>query len=610
MLIAMSGGESTLGGGRATAARGEYRLGAILVALGAAFYLSWWWNRCLSPIAGHEILFANQATHVRLPYRDYFFVAPPGVVLWPILVSKLFGQAVIALWAVGGALRVVSLLCLYCWLVRVYRPATATLAVLTTTAVSAGDIADYPACYFVPQMAAMMVGCYCASRTLTASGSWQQWGWAIASGAFLGLTFLVKQTTGGIVTASVMGFFAWAGWRQESVARGWRYVLGLAVGLALALGAVGLWLLANGCLWDCIHQTMLWGPASKGGLWQSLLRPVFQTVEGGLLAEALIALTIVAILYLIQMRSRTQSTFGPSVYVAVAALIGVRLGWLGADRGFSSRLVTQAAVYVGVFGSLALGAAQARRLLQGPVDARGLQKGLLFLVAFTSAYSLAMSWPAYEVMTLPTLAIVLCEALELDYPARRRAAVHTAILGTCVLLIAVATYRKETTPTSWGFWSEPPISAGTVVAKTPQLAGFRLSPSTAEFFDEVTELIRSHAGEDEAIFTYPVWHIFYALADRKPATFAFMHFWDVCPDDLAIRDAERILEHPPAVIVASELPEDEYRSAELAFRAGKPSGQRQLAAAIARLTADYDLLQTYTSSGNHYPIKVWARKKP
>ncbi len=67
--------------------------------------------------------------------------------------------------------------------------------------------------------------------------------------------------------------------------------------------------------------------------------------------------------------------------------------------------------------------------------------------------------------------------------------------------------------------------------------------------------------------------IFYALSERRPATRSLAHWIDVCPDNVALADAERIREKPPAVIVAMEIPDEQMKSDERMFRGGQPGGQ-------------------------------------
>src|SRR5262249_59726610 len=108
-------------------------------------------------------------------------------------------------------------------------------------------------------------------------------------------------------------------------------------------------------------------------------------------------------------------------------------------------------------------------------------------------------------------------------------------------------------PARWGLGSEPPVLSGTVEPRTPGLAGFRLSPETAEFFDEVTRLIQEHTSPADPILVYPHMPILYGLADRPLATSAYMHWFDVCPDYLAVADAERLRRSPPRLMVVMEL---------------------------------------------------------
>ena len=237
-----------------------------------------------------------------------------------------------------------------------------------------------------------------------------------------------------------------------------------------------------------------------------------------------------------------------------------------------------------------------------------LHRGVMGSTAVGLAYALSMSWPACEPMLVPGLGIVLAVGLGLPGVAGPRVRLRTALLGVCLILTAAGGLRKVFVPSTWGGWTEPPVFAGTVEPASPKLAGFRLSPGTAEFYDRVLGVIAERSGPDDTLLTYPNLAGLYGLADRRPAAFCLTHWIDVCPDYVAEADAARVVANPPKVIVLLEQPEADVAFNEEVFRGGRPSGQRALRAAIDGLLPGYERVAEFGPPRAQYPIRVYVRR--
>jgi hypothetical protein len=85
-----------------------------------------------------------------------------------------------------------------------------------------------------------------------------------------------------------------------------------------------------------------------------------------------------------------------------------------------------------------------------------------------------------------------------------------------------------------------------------------------------------------------------------------MHWFYIASDKLALEDAERIREHPPAVILCVNFPEETIRRAETNFRAGGRSGQRDLVATIDSLPG-YHIVETVAIPHCDYGLRIYAR---
>jgi hypothetical protein len=218
----------------------------------------------------------------------------------------------------------------------------------------------------------------------------------------------------------------------------------------------------------------------------------------------------------------------------------------------------------------------------------------------------SLSWAAFEQMLLPGFAFLL--ALVLDRELRRRgwALRGYAIAAMGLVLILTATFRKLTWPYVWENWVDGPVKEMTVDAGYPEMRGLRVTPASAEFLTRVTNIIDTHSRPDETILCYPNYAMFYVLAHRQPGTFAYMHWFDIVSDNLAREEAERVKQHPPALILLVDFPEAFVRSKEISFRGGRRSGQRDLAAAIQSVPG-YRVIESVPIPYMDYTLKIYGK---
>jgi hypothetical protein len=142
----------------------------------------------------------------------------------------------------------------------------------------------------------------------------------------------------------------------------------------------------------------------------------------------------------------------------------------------------------------------------------------------------------------------------------------------------------------------------------PELEGIRVTPETAAFITRAVDDIREHSKPSDPIAELSGMPVLYLLSHRSPATLGYVHFIDVTPDDVYVRDAETLREHPPAVIVFMDYDEAKLREGEINWRNGRRSGERVLASAVESLRNQYkfiDVLQIPRTGGQ---LEVWGRQ--
>jgi hypothetical protein len=428
---------------------------------------------------------------------------------------------------------------------------------------------------------------------------------------------LIKQTTG-TIGVGLLGAFCVAALVLRSGPRAaLRFAAWTAAGAATVVGPAAMWLSANGLLGAYLHLVYGVAPSAKGGILVSLLRPLLavsytQTLRDAIVLASLTTIAALGAIVLVDRRPKrfvhTSTCAGIVLLFAAAVLVG-RFGAAHSAEAFKTPLI--ALVYLGLGGSAVLGLHRALRFRSNPSDTDSLHGAFVSCVGFACAYSTALSWPAFEPMIFPALAVVLSEAEHeiASRPIRRY--VQTAAIVALVLAVTLSSFRRHQFPYRWAYWIEPPLGRTQAHSAEPALAGFTMSEETAHFVDSATDLIRKYSDPDDTVLAFPHLSALTGMADRRIAGFAPVHWFDTCPDDLARADARAILEKPPAVIVAMALPERLFAEQEFFFRDGALSGQRDLFRAILEVVKreKYTEVGRFSAAGLRIPIYVWARPR-
>ena len=169
------------------------RLGTILVVGAFLAFCLVWWNRSLNPTIAGDLFFALAHRHGWVPYRDFYLAAPPGMFLLGIGIPAVFGDHLIAFWAVGLTLRALAVAVLYRWLRREFHFAVAACAVLTGAIVSCGDITDSPYFYHHIALAFATLGAASLAAALESRKTRRALAWAFAAGLLLALRAIVRE---------------------------------------------------------------------------------------------------------------------------------------------------------------------------------------------------------------------------------------------------------------------------------------------------------------------------------------------------------------------------------------------------------------------------------
>ncbi|MBS1833167.1 MAG: DUF2029 domain-containing protein [Acidobacteria bacterium] len=574
-------------------------LGAVALAVLTLLFLGQYWNHFLALRTSFGSSFIAQLmAEGRTPYKDFFLMVPPLQFLKTQLIASVFGHELIIPFIVAVLERVILGLVVYFWLSAYFRPADAFLSSLTALAVSFGDGADMMTSYnHAPTILWIVLAGWFADLGLRSTR------WAFLSGVAAGICLGMKQTLGLGATAMVPILAAVILWRRGESNRFRTFLAAFAAGWILPVAGLGYWLWSHDILSAFLEMNYGSGISGKGSPAQILLRPVTLTLDRLALAvSAALGFVLVGMYWFAARRRDNGSGWGLPLLVTLAAVsisLGIVTGGLGIDRpGWGRDILVKGVVYGVLFGTIGQNlyyfVVATRRRLTAYEETSWIQAGMSFGVAFT----LCLSWPAFEPMVFPGLAVLLAPLFS---------KVRLATVAACCFLLYSMMVIKLETPFTWDGWSDAPVRGELVASEHPLLKGFRFPKETADFATHVTDTIRAHSSKEDPVFIYPGLVAFYLLADRRPPTFAYDHTMDIGPDWLCRQDAARLLAAPPAVIVEYTPPKETLADKEAVWRSGKPSGQRDLVAAIRKLTPEYPFHEALTTRGGG-KLDIWAKR--
>jgi hypothetical protein len=589
--------------------------GGFLVSVLTLLYMTMWWNRFLGSGSDGVLMVMGQSLlRGEFPYRDFYMVVPPGMVLKFAAMIHIFGESLTNIRAVGVFERVLLALLVYVWLTRLFSPKPAVLGTLLSVILFSGDIADVVAYY--PSDAAIwsVAAALCAAVALERGDPGRRLPWAIASGVLGGVAALIKQSTGLGVMLLLPAVCGAVTLRLNGLRSSLTIILAFAFGSAIPIGIVIGWLVQAGAFDPFVDQVFKEGVSSKGSLFVVLIRPLVQPLGSGQL-EAILAAAVLLLLYVIwrySVSSRTEYS-GPIVFhaaqgLALSSVAMVCLVTFGGSDNFKVRTPQLIVAMISLYGTAVLSLYGFWRYLKGPFNGRDAQFLLFASFSFAHSYLVGMSWAPYEPMALPGIALLLCLALSRGCgPGERwRGVAHSLVVASFVAIF-FATCLKFFIPFSWTTWTDPPVFLATQSSKLASLNGMRLPADTINTVEKVTELITRNSRPEDHIFVFPYLPLFYVFSGRQPSLFAVVHWFDVAPDRLCREEARRLVEKKPRVIVYQEIGPATLQLSEKEFRGGRPSGQRELIGAIHELTKSYRLAGSVSQSARQNPIKVYVR---
>ncbi|HVI07815.1 MAG TPA: glycosyltransferase family 39 protein [Candidatus Binatia bacterium] len=577
-----------------------------------------WWNRFLGVTnEGWHFFFAQQILHGKVPYRDFYLFVPPLLQLETAAIIKVFGEHLIVTQFFGLAQAAILAFALYCWMARVFPPFESMLATVLTVCLCMANRTEELYALHMSALFHTVLAAWLATAAVNSRGirlKYAFWG-----GVLSGLAFLAKQTSGVAIIAALPVLLGIVAWRLFGARKATLLLAIFVAGCVIPIALASAWLASQSALSLAISDLFIRGTSSKGPPSQMLSRLIMFAAENSYL-RAHLFLAAVILLTCLLLCGRRLIYSGPRKPAAsrgaltLTALLAfcILAGWALSYwhrfhlAGPLTELPQETGAFLAEFGSLILVVLSGWMFFTRRLGRDQIQFFLLAGISFAVAFLGSLSWPTSTGMLLPSLTFVTAALLgALRQVPSGRFLRPVAILCCLVLMVQIC-WQKFTTPFSWGDWKEPDVHHATETLNYPELRGYHVSPQTADFVTRVTDAVDSHSRPDQPIFVYPNLPVFYLLSHRSPETFGYVHFVDVAPDFVDLRDADTLRRHPPAVIVLLEPSEQELRMGERYFRGGRRSAQRDLLAAIEEIRPQYDLLQRIPTGASNQIVDVFA----
>lgn len=589
-------------------------LGGVLVAAFSVLFAWPWWNRYLGLTnEGWYQFFGSQILQGRIPYRDFHLFVPPGQALMMAALTQIFGPRLIVAEVFGFIGIVVVSLVLYIWLTRLFPSFWVTVAVVATTAVYGRYNSESLSGLHVNVNLCAALAMLCASLALSGRPVT-----ILLAGIVAGITFVTKQTAGVAVSASIGAALPVLLARRSGTGVGVRSAAWFSAGWIIPVAPVIIWLAAHGAFWAFVNAIFLRGPSSKGSTVGLLTREITTMLgDHRRMFIMFLALVVVAGFGICTRLRQTKVTgqLGAWYLVAFGLAALVVLLWAQHVHNFTQPrtrldvLFQILPLYVGHLGSLTILAVYGWRFAHERLNTWEDQILLAAAVCSIFAYVMSFSVGDAKTMLIPAFPFVLSFGLSQLGSFRIVPVLRTATISVVLLCIAFTTSVKIQIPYSWDDWMEGSVwMANTKNMAFPELEGIRVTPETAAFVTRVVDDIREHSKPSDPIAELSSMPVLYLLSHRSPSTVGYVHFIDVTPDDVYVRDAETLRQNLPAVIIFMDYDEARLREGEINWRNGRRSGERVLASTVESLRNQYKFIDVLQIPRTSRQLEVWGRQ--
>jgi len=532
-----------------------------------------------------------------MPYKDFYLYITP---LYPLIIHKfqlLFGESFFALRLLGFIVILAITFLLYSLLSRRFNPYISSFCTAISIIYYQSGVAhiQYDFIQFLTLFTLLGLNFLdlCCDDHLQGERQKYLHLFLYFSGISFALTFLIKQSNGAfILLSSFLAILIIA--HEKFFTFNLKKIFFFCAGVFFPLLFVLIWLYLNESLKSFFDQIFYGAIQSKGSLtvilssWLALFNKLFfkQLFYTLLFIAPLFSLDF----FLGKLKNSTNSAKSYSYFMIGPILLipfFIFLGWHSnfIDSGELANVIREKINYEIVVISTSLVLFQFLCAFY-PFDSRVFNHknlSILIIIEIGMFFGNGTSAGLSEISAFLGFAYFLGYLLSLSN-VKVLSSLFVSLLCLCLITFLVA--YKFDKPYSWWYVSTDRVQNSTDESRQPALKGILLNSKDSEDIDQIVNTIRFNSAPNDDVFVFPNIQGLYALSNRMPKSKVIVSWFDFLPDQVAIEEADRLIRHPPKLIVDFDMPEIVWEAHERLFRNGKVIGQRAIKKSILELTSN------------------------
>ena len=591
----------------------RYKTAFFLTLTVVGFYLLLIYNKYLPVQEGWFSEYGALMNSGKLPYKDFYFFTQPISLLIAQLITSL-SHKMIWFRVYGLIERLLMTAVLFCLLSGFFSPIACLAGTISTLV--------FFSCYLSDAFFTYLCTCllfYLLALWFIQKGGRHAWQsrYLYLAGIMGSLSFFSKQSNG-LFTTLGLGFILVLTTDQKNQC--FKNLMSFGIGWILGAIPFLVWIISKGFLRSYIADVFFGAVASKGsilhvlfGFYARLFDPIclyalfyFIVPFSWLIYRRKISFTAIS-----YPNSRLLIYFSASMYIIAVAVPLIFLEeiynpYVYIGGSLSKLCLISLSTYALTIAFIAILISRFSSRWKILCD-QNLNLIILVLGSWFWIYATGLSYMVEDQSMLPGFAVITafsCDRFRMGASYNGR----LIVLFLTFLIVCSFASQKYAKAYFWVGWLDRTLHTDQA-SVIKELKGYELDPEACKIYDDIIYKIRANVGENELVYTFPFMPMFNYLTDHPQPTFAPVHYWDVCPDNIAIEDAKLLAKMRPKLIINMVMPEKIWKTNEDAFRGGHRSGQREIQRVIDQLSqsSDYKLIGSYKTLVYEYPICVWLR---
>ncbi|MDD5456359.1 MAG: hypothetical protein PHV30_04920 [Candidatus Margulisbacteria bacterium] len=438
------------------------------------------------------------------------------------------------------------------------------------------------------------------------------------AGLFTAMAFLTKQSSGILFSLFFIIVLILYAYRYHTFTSLLKYLVIYIAGYLLPLIFFGIWLVRHDTVRNYFNQVYI-STSSKGALRDILfgfIPRLFDSIDIRKISLYII-LFILVYFFAKKSKSKKNANYAPySGFLVFTCLIIASFLYSYFTPGLienflflgNYQTIDHYLSFIIFFTVILIVFKAFYVWIINPYDKKNMVFLYLSAVSFIWMFAHGMSG-VLEIHALllafPVVFLFLWDILKGDLTKKIFLIIFVVFSISSVIIISSSRYK---TPYYWWGWGEPDVREARFSSKIPELEGFYLSASSLTCYEDIYNLIMRNSTPQDEVYFFPHISLFNVLTRRVNSSFSAINYFDVCSDKYALKTAEYIKNFRPKIILFMHFPEDAWVTHENIFRAGKRSGQREIAQVINTLRENGIYKRVYYKQVNNcYPIEVLVR---